>query len=123
MVLWIELQGYKNQLYIGERSLERFPSRVVSTVTGAGELMIVYLKEKMSPPSGQQFQETFDALKKQVENPNKIFSKAMEYTNIAKVQEIGWQPIARVGLRGVELFGFFCVGEMIGRRSIMGYKI
>ena len=47
----------------------------------------------------------------------------MEYTNIAKTQEIGWQPIARVGLRGVELFGFFCVGEMIGRRSIMGYKI
>jgi hypothetical protein len=39
MALWIELQGYKNQLYIGERSLERFPSKVVSTVTGAGELM------------------------------------------------------------------------------------
>jgi F-type H+-transporting ATPase subunit g len=110
-------------LYTGERSLERFPNKVVTTVAGIDELMIVYLKEKMSPPSGQQFQETFDALKKQVENPNKIFSKAMEYTNIAKVQDIGWQPIARVGLRGVELFGFFCVGEMIGRRSIMGYKI
>ena len=90
---------------------------------GPGMLIIVYLKEKMSPPSGQQFQETFEALRKQVENPNKIFSKAMEYTNIAKVQEIGWQPIARAGLRGVELFGFFCVGEMIGRRSIMGYKV
>ena len=77
----------------------------------------------MSPPSGQQFQETFEALKKQVSKPDMIFSKAMEYTNLSKLQELGWQPFARVGLRGIELFGFFCVGEMIGRRSIKGYQV
>ena len=85
--------------------------------------MIVYLKEKMSPPSSAQFQETFEALKKQVIQPDKILSKAMEYTNINKIQQLGWQPFARAGLRGIELFGFFCVGEMIGRRSIKGYKV
>jgi hypothetical protein len=77
----------------------------------------------MSPPSGQQFQETFEALKKQVSKPDKIFNKAMEYTNLNKLQELGWRPLARVGLRGIELFGFFCVGEMIGRRSIKGYQV
>ena len=83
----------------------------------------MYLKEKMSPPSAGQFQQTFEALRKQVMQPETIFSKAMEYTNINKIQQLGWQPFARVGLRGIELFGFFCVGEMVGRRSIKGYKV
>jgi Mitochondrial ATP synthase g subunit len=83
----------------------------------------VYLKEKMSPPSSAQFQEAFDALRKQVSKPDKIFAKAMEYTNVNKLREIGWQPFARAGLRGIELFGFFCVGEMVGRRSLKGYKV
>jgi F-type H+-transporting ATPase subunit g len=87
------------------------------------KLMIVYLKEKMSPPSGAQFQETFDALRQQLSKPDKIFSKVMEYADINKVRQLGWQPFARAGLRGVELFGFFCIGEMVGRRSIKGYKV
>jgi Mitochondrial ATP synthase g subunit len=77
----------------------------------------------MSPPSGAEFQETFEALRKQVVKPETLFNKALEYTNLGKLQELGWQPFARVGLRGVELFGFFCIGEMIGRRSIKGYKV
>jgi F-type H+-transporting ATPase subunit g len=84
---------------------------------------LVYLKEKMAPPSGAQFKETFEALRKQVVQPDRVFSKAMEFTNIAKLQGLGWQPFARAGLRGLELFGFFCVGEMVGRRSIKGYKV
>jgi F-type H+-transporting ATPase subunit g len=84
---------------------------------------LVYLKEKMSPPSGAQFQETFEALKQQVAKPDKVINKAMEYTDVNKVRQIGWQPIARIGLRGVELFGFFCIGEMVGRRSIKGYQV
>jgi len=77
----------------------------------------------MSPPSVGQFQETFEVLRKQIMQPETILSKAIEYTNINKIQQIGWQPFARVGLRGIELFGFFCVGEMVGRRSIKGYKV
>jgi hypothetical protein len=77
----------------------------------------------MSPPSGGQFRETFEALKTQVMQRDKLFSKAMEYTNINKMAQLGWQPFARAGLRGVELFGFFCLGEMVGRRSIKGYKV
>jgi hypothetical protein len=85
--------------------------------------VLVYLKEKMAPPSGAQFRETFDVLKNQVVQPDRVFSRAMEYANLAKLQELGWQPFARAGLRGLELFGFFCVGEMLGRRSIKGYKV
>lgn len=83
----------------------------------------MYLKEKMSPPSGAQFQETIETLKKQVAKPDKLLNKAMEFTDINKVRALGWQPFARVGLRGVELFGFFCIGEMVGRRSIKGYNV
>jgi F-type H+-transporting ATPase subunit g len=84
---------------------------------------LVYLKEKMSPPSGAQFQETFQAVRQRVSHPNRLFNQATEYANLGKLQELGWQPIARAGLKGIELFGFFCVGEMIGRRSIKGYKV
>lgn len=77
----------------------------------------------MSPPSGKEFQETFEVLRKQVMQPEKLLNEAMEYTNINKLRERGWRPFARVGLRGIELFGVFCVGEMVGRRSIKGYKV
>jgi len=77
----------------------------------------------MSPPSAAEFQQTFEALRQQFTKPDRIFAKAMEYTNVAKLSSIEWQPIARAGLRGIELFGFFCVGEMVGRRSIKGYKV
>jgi F-type H+-transporting ATPase subunit g len=85
--------------------------------------MLVYLKEKMSPPSGAEFRSTYEALWKQLSNPNRLISRTMEYMNITKAAEVGWQPFARVGLRGIELFGFFCIGEMVGRRSIKGYKL
>ena len=77
----------------------------------------------MSPPTTQQFQETYEVLKKQIVRPERVFRQAMEYANLGKLYEIGWQPFAKAGLRGIELFGFFCVGEMIGRRSIKGYKV
>ena len=77
----------------------------------------------MAPPSGAQFQETWEALKQQIVKREKILDRAMEYTNVAKLQELGWQPFARVGLKGIEIFGFFCIGEMIGRRSIKGYQV
>jgi len=83
----------------------------------------VYLKEKMSPPSSAQFQETFEALKQQAAKPETILNKATEYTDINKLRSLGWRPFARAGLRGVELFGFFCIGEMVGRRSIKGYNV
>lgn len=99
----------------------RLPSKVSSFRLFG--LMSVYLKERMAPPSGVQFQQTYEALWKQISKPDRLFAKAMEYANVVKLAELGWQPFARVGLRGIELFGFFCIGEMIGRRSIKGYKI
>jgi len=77
----------------------------------------------MSPPSGAQFQETFDVLRSQLSKPDKLISKALEYTNVNKLQQLGWQPFAKAGLRGIELFGFFCIGEMVGRRSLKGYQV
>jgi F-type H+-transporting ATPase subunit g len=83
----------------------------------------VYLKEGMSPPSGAQFSETWNVVRKELSNPTALFKQAMQYTDLAKLQAVGWQPIVRGGLRGIELFGFFVVGEMIGRRSLMGYQV
>jgi len=83
----------------------------------------VYLKEKMAPPSTAEFRETFNVVRQQLMKPDTLFKRAMEYTDLTKLQSVGWQPLVRGGLRGIELFGFFVVGEMIGRRSLKGYKV
>jgi hypothetical protein len=33
-----------------------------------------------------------------------------------------YSTLASVGVVGVQLFGCFCIGEMLGRGSIIGYK-
>jgi Mitochondrial ATP synthase g subunit len=77
----------------------------------------------MAPPSGVEFQETYHAVRQILMKPSSLVNRAMEYADLSKLHAVGWQPLVRGGLRGIELFGFFVVGEMIGRRSLKGYKV
>ena len=74
----------------------------------------VYEKEKMSPPSGKEIEQSFDALKH-------VFKSSF---NMAKSKQLPNVEQLKLGGRvGLELLGFFTVGEMIGRGSLVGYKI
>jgi len=67
--------------------------------------------------------EAYSALWSRISRPDKILPELLESANVRKLQEAGWQPFLKAGLGGLELFGFFCIGEMIGRRSLKGYDV
>lgn len=83
-----------------------------------GELgKIVWKREAMAPPSGEQFQQVYQkafALIKSPEQQKQLLQKAAQ---IKPSKECATKFV----YFGVQLAAFWSVGEMIGRRSITGY--
>lgn len=84
----------------------------------AGELAKqVYIKEGLAPPSQAEFKAVFDLLQAKAKaaflNPNLIAenlkANAVPYT-------------VKFGVATVQVLGLFSLGEIIGRRKVVGYK-
>ncbi|BGP23406.1 F-type H+-transporting ATPase subunitg [Rhodotorula toruloides] len=71
----------------------------------------VYVAEQLAPPSFAQFSYTFRHFSKQAPSPSfwRELYKSGEYKR--------WL------LYGVEAYGIFKLGEMIGRKHMVGYKL
>ncbi|KZT57941.1 hypothetical protein CALCODRAFT_495605 [Calocera cornea HHB12733] len=72
----------------------------------------VYVAEKLAPPlSSSQWTSAYSTL----------FSKAKDLNYWREVMRTGgW---AKLGVYALEAYGIFKVGEMVGRRSIVGYTL
>lgn len=77
----------------------------------------VYKKEGLAPPSISEFQAVY----------KKLYAQALEYANapqklleLTKVKVVK-DDVIRYAAYGVQLFGLFSLGEIIGRRQIFGY--
>ncbi|KAK4691408.1 F-type H+-transporting ATPase subunit g, partial [Phenoliferia sp. Uapishka_3] len=71
----------------------------------------VYVAEKLSPPSLAQVQQTYSS----------FFNSAKDLGYWRNLYESGqWK---KFGIYAVEAYGIFKIGEMIGRRHIVGYKL
>lgn len=104
-------------------------SGVVSSVSNAvsqtvfwakvvGELgKQVYIKEGMAPPTGAQFQAVFQTLKTQ---GSKVMKSPKQYLD--QFQANTMEHSIRFLVGAVQVVGIFSLGEMIGRRHIVGYK-
>ncbi|TPX41682.1 hypothetical protein SeMB42_g05465 [Synchytrium endobioticum] len=96
-------------------------SHVVSRVTGLVEPILYY---------GQVGLELVRqvAVHQRLTNFN-VAEAQQGYANfLAAFQNGTWRNVtlrhaAGVAVKGVEIVGFFCVGEMIGRRHVIGYDI
>ncbi|OLL24622.1 ATP synthase subunit g, mitochondrial [Neolecta irregularis DAH-3] len=73
----------------------------------------VYLKENMSPPNLAEIRSTWEGIYKSLNKENLLKLKGLLRDRPAAM---------RYGIYGVELYGIFCLGEMLGRRHIVGYK-
>ncbi|KAK3825341.1 MAG: mitochondrial ATP synthase g subunit-domain-containing protein [Benniella sp.] len=73
----------------------------------------VYIREGMAPPSGAQI----EAAKESVLKFSKAARSASTWKNISKEQVLG------VGLVAAEAYAFFMVGEIVGRRNLIGYDV
>lgn len=65
----------------------------------------VYIREGLRPPNGSQI------------------SEALEKLKYARFENLSMHDYKIIGVRSLECLGFFAIGEMIGRRSIIGYKV
>ncbi|CAG8463458.1 88_t:CDS:2 [Diversispora eburnea] len=65
----------------------------------------VYVKEGLRPPSGSQISAAWEKLKN------------------TKWQNLSLHDYKIIGVRSLECLGFFAIGEIIGRRSLIGYKV
>lgn len=72
----------------------------------------VYVAERLAPPlSPQTWSSAYTTLAQRARNPN-------YWREIVKTGE--W---ARVGVYALEAYGIFKIGEILGRRSLVGYNV
>ncbi|CAG8496438.1 8805_t:CDS:2 [Paraglomus brasilianum] len=69
----------------------------------------VWKREDLSPPSLAQIEEARTYLQKTIR---------WKY-----IKSLSLYDYARIGIRSVEVAGFFFIGEVIGRRSLIGYNV
>eukprot|EP00835_Amoeboradix_gromovi_P004869 NODE_409_length_9212_cov_0.585537.p13 type:complete len:108 gc:universal NODE_409_length_9212_cov_0.585537:1601-1278(-) len=74
----------------------------------------VYQRENMSPPTSKELEASVTGFKEVVKRAVQM-AKSKQLPNVQQLKITG-----RVGL---ELLGFFTIGEIIGRRNIIGYKV
>ncbi|CAG8510031.1 5020_t:CDS:2, partial [Acaulospora colombiana] len=67
----------------------------------------VYVKENLRPPSAAQISEVWEGL------------KSIRPSDINKLSS---DDIKTIGVRSLECLGFFIIGEVIGRRGLIGYN-
>ncbi|CAI5756430.1 unnamed protein product [Candida verbasci] len=83
-----------------------------------GELSkAIYKHEKLSPPSFKEFESVYQQALKLIKSPKdqeKLFQQLKQYKPTQ-------QHLVQVGVYGIQLAAFFSVGEIIGRRQIVGY--
>ncbi|KAI5781426.1 mitochondrial ATP synthase g subunit-domain-containing protein [Geopyxis carbonaria] len=77
---------------------------------------IVFRQQKMTPPDMAVFQSTLKSLM----NPQYLLQ--VSRNAIASVRTASRQELATVGVITAEIIGFFTVGEIIGRRKLVGYR-
>lgn len=77
----------------------------------------VYTKEKWMPPNLQTFQKVYCDL----------YSSTLRFMNkpcdlVAKYKNLTPNEVITYGAIGIQLVGFYTVGEIIGRRKLVGYR-
>lgn len=77
---------------------------------------LVFNGQKMSPPDLATFQSVLRPLL----NPAHVANLAR--SAIVSVRSVSSKEVAAYGVLGAEILGFFTVGEIIGRRKLVGYR-
>lgn len=77
----------------------------------------VYLKEGLQPPSVADFRKVYTELYK------KTLHYAVKPKEIVEVfKSVNKNDALRYGAYAIQIVGFYSVGEIIGRRHVVGYK-
>jgi hypothetical protein len=69
----------------------------------------IWKRENLSPPSLAQ-----------IEEARSLIQKSLSWSY---VRSLSLYDYAKIGIHSVEMAGFFFIGEVIGRRSLIGYNV
>lgn len=78
----------------------------------------IYLKEGFAPPTVSQFQSVyqtvFNSVKSYAFKPQKVIDCAEAITK---------NDVLKYSAYGIQILGLFTLGEVVGRRNLIGYKV
>ncbi|CCX06517.1 putative mitochondrial F1F0-ATP synthase g subunit [Pyronema domesticum] len=92
------------------------PPTVYYSKVGIELAKLVFRGQKMTPPDMATFQSTLKSFA-QPSTMSAFYKQAVE-----SIRTCNKADAAFVGVLAAEILGFFTVGEMIGRRKIVGYR-
>ncbi|KAL1963910.1 hypothetical protein VTN77DRAFT_7716 [Rasamsonia byssochlamydoides] len=99
------------------------PPTIYYTRVGIELAKLVVRGQNMAPPSLATFQAYFQPLINALRNPSTLKNLNISPQAIlGRVRSMDKKELAFVGVTAAEVLGFFTVGEMIGRRKIVGYR-
>ncbi|KAL7270869.1 ATP synthase subunit G atp20 [Rhizina undulata] len=81
---------------------------------------LVFKGQKMAPPDLATFQSTFTPLLTALKSP--VESLSYLSTFVRSLRTVTKAQLATAGVLGAEVLGFFTIGEIIGRRKLIGYR-
>lgn len=99
------------------KSTEFATCAVYWSKVGAELAKTVYKTEGLAPPSQAQFQEVYKKAFATLKSPQQSKECVQKVTQCKPNKE----NLIKFGVYGVQVLAFFSVGEMIGRRHIVGY--
>jgi hypothetical protein len=103
------LTNLLNYIFLLKKKNKGFQEPIVYNVKVFNEIAKeVYTKESLGPPNKAQISEAWENL------------KSIRWKNIG---DLSPNDYAKLGIRSIEVAGFFALGEIIGRFSIIGYNI
>ncbi|ODV82787.1 hypothetical protein CANARDRAFT_30578 [[Candida] arabinofermentans NRRL YB-2248] len=80
----------------------------------------IYIKEGLAPPSVAELQSVYQSVYKQLLSIAKAPKPFLD-SSVAYVKTISKDEGLRYGAYFIQIVGLFSLGEMIGRRQIVGY--
>ncbi|KAF1993940.1 mitochondrial F1F0-ATP synthase-like protein g subunit [Amniculicola lignicola CBS 123094] len=90
---------------------------------------VVAKERKMSPPDVATFQSYYQSALARLRNPSELLAQAAQTASktnpqnvLNQIRNMGTGQWVTGGVVAAEILGFFTVGEMIGRRHIVGYR-
>ncbi|KAF2483588.1 mitochondrial ATP synthase g subunit-domain-containing protein [Neohortaea acidophila] len=91
-----------------------------------GELAkIIYRGRSMQPPTVETFQGYLRPVTNAIRNPSslqKVAGAADSQNFLSRVRNLDGDTLVGAGIVAAEVLGFFCIGEMIGRFKVVGYR-
>ncbi|KAK4990600.1 ATP synthase subunit G atp20 [Elasticomyces elasticus] len=103
------------------------PPTIYYSRVGLELAKLVFQGQKMSVPSMSHFQSYTQPIMHAMRNPGSLFNQAANTAGsptsmLSRLRNFDSQQMISTGVVAAEVIGFFTVGEMIGRRKIIGYN-